>query len=228
MLSNAQHRRGQNPPRDGDRGTLDGDQVTGPPGCCSPVSQLLRAGISGRSGSGRSLNSLSIEPRRCWGISEPGGSSSLCNSGVGREGQGSFCPPLRGFPAWEGLAQPCSTPLLSPPRAQRGCRTPGRRGEDLTRRVGAELQLAAPLGAAGRAAGAALAGRLQGAEMPTVGLTASSPAKPHQAPQKHPGVPHHHSTTTLRRWAHPSPPAKRLEVLTAFRLPTTHRGQMLR
>ena len=163
-----------------------------------------------------------------------GGSSSLCSSRVGREGQGSFCPPLRASPAWGGVAQRCSAPglrcppLLPPhPKAQRGCRTPGRCGEDLTRRVGAELQLAAPLGAAGRAAGPALAGRLQGAEMPTMGLTSSSPAKPHQPPQKHPGVPSHRSTMPLRRWASPSPPAKRLEEPTAFGVSRTHPGQML-
>lgn len=82
-------------------------------------------------------------------------SSSLCNSRVGRQGQGSFCPlsiSCLGGVGSAMLSAPglrCS-PLLPPHlRAHRGCRTLGRGGEDLTRRVGAELQLAAPLGAAG-------------------------------------------------------------------------------
>lgn len=63
--------------------------------------------------------------------------------------------------------------------------------------------------------------------MPTMGLTSSSPAKPHQPPQKHPRVPNHRSTMPLQRRARPSPPAKRLEEPTAFGIPRTHRGQML-
>lgn len=124
-------------------------------------------------------------------------SSFLCNSGVGRAGQGSFCPPLQASPAWgevgwlsDALPQGCGVPHCCPPpphpRARRGCKTRGRRGKDLTRWVGAELQLAAPLGAAGCAAGPALAGRLREAEMPTVGLASPSPAKP---PKKTPGCP---------------------------------------
>lgn len=64
--------------------------------------------------------------------------------------------------------------------------------------------------------------------MPTMGLTSSSPAKPHQPPQKHPGVPNHCSTMTPQRRACPSPTAKQLEELTAFGVPRTHQGQMLR
>lgn len=67
MLSTAA---GKAKTRDGDGRTLDGDQAARALGCCSPVSQLLRAGVLVKSGSGRSLNSLSIEPRRCWRIYE--------------------------------------------------------------------------------------------------------------------------------------------------------------
>lgn len=151
-----------------------------------------------RSGGGRSLNALSIEPRRCWGIYEPGGgahlsatrlllSSAPSISCLGEVGSGMLC------------SRAALSPTAAPhPGARQGCRRLGRGGEDLTRRVGAELQLAAPLGAAGRAAGPALAGRLQEAETLTMGLTSSSPAKPQQPPQNHPGVPSHRSTTPLQ------------------------------
>lgn len=142
-----------------------------------------------KSGGGRSLNALSVEPRRCWRIYEPGGGAHLSTtrlllssaqsiSCLGEAGSGMLC------------SRTALSPTAAPhPGARRGCRRPGRGGEDLTRRVGAELQLAAPLGAAGRAAGPALAGRLQEAEMLTMGLTSSSPAKPSSHPKTTPGCP---------------------------------------
>lgn len=114
------------------------------------------------------------------GGAHPSPTAEVC--GVGRR-QGSFCPPPRASPRGSFgsvTSQGCGVP------PQQGCGTQGRGREDLTRGVGAKLQLGAPLGAAGRAAGPALAGCLQGAEMLAVGGLASSPAKPHRLPPETP------------------------------------------
>lgn len=116
------------------------------------------------------------------GAAHPSPTAKVC--GVGRR-QGSFCPPPRASPGGifgSVTSQGCGVP------PQQGCGTQGRGREDLTRGVGAKLQLGAPLGAAGRAAGPALAGCLQGAEMSAVGVSPPAQPNPTGCPLKHPGM----------------------------------------
>lgn len=176
MLSTAAGKAEQ---RDSEGQTLDGDQAA-----ADQFQGSLRTDIMGKSGRRRSLKSLSIQPRKHWRIYELispqqwGGergtrlllSSTLSISCLRGVGSVMLCPRMR---------CPHSCVPLEPSEG-------AGHGGDLTCGVGAELQLAAPLRAAGRAAGPALTGRLQGAKIWTVGLTAPSPTKPHRPPQKHP------------------------------------------